>query len=222
MWRLGRSRVSAHPIASREDLADDFVALTFDDGPAEWTEPILDTLRSADIRATFFVIGNAIPGREQTLRRIAREGHEIGNHSLRHLRLDQLRRRKIERELGATDRAITAATGTKPTVFRPPYNRFNQDVLEVAAAFGFNWVVLASVWTHDYKCESATDIVEAILPSVRRGAIIDLHDGKPLHEPRYAAGGSRDDRWPTVNAVEMLASALSRYTFVTVSELLAL
>src|SRR5438046_2488027 len=104
-------------IEARADVAEDVVALTFDDGPAPWTELILDTLRDAGVRATFFVIGDAIPGLEATLARTVAEGHEVGNHTLTHPWLDEIETREgIERELVLASRAIESVTGTAPAV----------------------------------------------------------------------------------------------------------
>lgn len=209
-------------IRERPDVSEHVVALTFDDGPAVWTDPILDTLRDAGVRATFFVIGDAIPGLEATLARTVAEGHEVGNHTLTHPWLDLVEtREEIERELELASRAIEGVTGAAPAVFRPPGLRWSQTVLEAAGACGFGWVVQASVWTDDYALDSPEPIVDAILGGVVPGAIIDLHDGRPPHEPKSA---SREDRRPTVAAVETIVPALLRrgYRFLTVSELLAI
>lgn len=214
--------VPAATVRCRDDIREQVAALTFDDGPSEWTEPILDILKGAGFRATFFVIGEAVRGREQILRRMVAEGHEIGNHTMRHLWLDEVRRRAVRRELSDANRVLTAVTGMRPTVFRPPSFRRNVAVLEVARSAGFDPVVLASAHTNDHDCENASTIVEAILPMVRPGGIIDLHDGRPPGDPPAASGGTRDDRWPTVHAVQLLLAALPEYRFVTVSDLLAL
>ena len=60
------------------------VALTFDDGPSQWTPPILDALGAGGAHGTFFVLGLSIEGREETLRRAVAEGHELGNHAYSH------------------------------------------------------------------------------------------------------------------------------------------
>jgi peptidoglycan/xylan/chitin deacetylase (PgdA/CDA1 family) len=210
--------VPASPVRCRDDLDDPLVALTFDDGPSEWTEAVLDTLRDTQARATFFVIGEAIPGREGTLRRISIEGHEVGNHTMTHRRLAEASRRAITHEIRQANRAVEKVIGAPPTVFRPPGFGYNVAVLEVARSAGFGTVVLSSATTDDYLRESAAEIVEAILPRVRPGAIIDLHDGRP---PRESPLESRADRWPTVEATGLLIDALRDYSFVTVSELLA-
>jgi peptidoglycan/xylan/chitin deacetylase (PgdA/CDA1 family) len=220
--RHARGRdVPAVAIDSRDDLEEPVISLTFDDGPSEWTEPILDTLRRAGARATFFVIGEAISGRANTLRRIHAEGHEVGNHTMTHSRLDSVSRRTIAREIRRGSDAIEDVLAVRPTAFRPPGFHYNVAVLEVARALGFERVALASATTDDYLKESADEIVHAILPHVRPGAIVDLHDGRPLRETRSGAGGTRLDRWPTVAAVELLLKRLPEYSFVTVSELFA-
>ena len=65
-----------------------YVALTFDDGPRrDTTAPLLDGLRDRGAHATFFVIGEQIPGNEDLLERMAAEGHQIGNHTYSHVSL---------------------------------------------------------------------------------------------------------------------------------------
>lgn len=205
----------------RDDLSEPVIALTFDDGPSEWTEPILDLLRDAGARGTFFVIGEAVAGNERILRRIRAEGHEIGNHTMTHPRLDTVPRRRVKQEIERCSAAVENAIGVAPTVFRPPGFGYNAAVLEVARALGFARVVLASAATDDYLRETADEIVEAILPRVVPGSIVDLHDGRPAREPPVESGGTRIDRVPTVGAVELLLDALPNYSFVTVTELLA-
>lgn len=218
----------AKVLCRRDDLAEDVVALTFDDGPAEWTEPILDTLAAHGVRATFFVIGNAIPGREPTLRRTVADGHEVGNHTFSHPHLvrDDLSRGQVEDELARTSRAIEDAVGLRPVVFRPPF--FGDDIatLQAIGASGFAWSVHADVHTDDWNATAPGQISDVIVPAVTRGSIVDLHDGRPVDEPLEDPGGrsSRGDRWPTAQSVaEIVPALLARgFRFVTVSELLAL
>lgn len=206
----------------RDDLAERVVALTFDDGPGEWTEPILDLLAGAGARGTFFVIGDAIRGNERILRRMHAEGHEVGNHTMTHPRLDEVSRRIVRREIRRGNRAVESVIGVPPTVFRPPGFHYNVAVLEVTRGLGFDRVVLSSATTDDYFRPTAGEIVDAILPRVHPGGIVDLHDGRPPGEPPPDAGGTRTDRRPTVEAVELLLDALRDYSFVTVSELFRL
>lgn len=216
--RIRGTDVPAATVRCRDELDEHVVALTFDDGPSEWTEPILDILGPAGAKATFFVIGDAIAGRERTLQRICDEGHELGNHTMRHVRLDTVTRRTIARELAQADEAVRLAVGVRPAVFRPPGFRHTQAVLEVARAAGFDPVILASAATGDWEMDSGEMIVDDILERVRPGGIIDLHDGRP---PSDGPNDSRPDRLPTVAAVALLLQRMPSYEFVTVSELLA-
>jgi peptidoglycan-N-acetylglucosamine deacetylase len=214
----------AEPISERRGLEAHAVALTFDDGPSGWTEPILETLREADARATFFVIGDAIPGREQTLRRIVAEGHEVANHTATHARLDVLARSDVERELRHATSVIRDVTQTSPVMFRPPGFHYTPEVLEVAGTCGLRWIVLTSVALADFNMTSPKKIARKVLRRVRRGSIITLHDGRPPHEPPPSEGGSLEDRSASVGAVQLLVPALVErgYRLCTVSELLAL
>jgi peptidoglycan/xylan/chitin deacetylase (PgdA/CDA1 family) len=215
----------AEPIAQRKGLKTDAVALTFDDGPSEWTEPILDTLRKADARATFFVIGDAIPGREQILRRVVAEGHEVANHTASHARLDLFATQSdIELELQVATRAIQEVAQTSPVLFRPPGFHYTSRVLEVAGMCGLGWAVLAAVAMGDFDMTSSKKIARKVLRKVRRGSIIALHDGRPPHEPPPSAGGSLEDRSATVGAVQLIVPALIErgYNLCTVSELISM
>jgi len=96
------------------------VALTFDDGPSEWTAPILDVMKEHGARATFFVIGEAIEGRESVLRRTAAEGHEIGNHTWSHPALTTIPLDRVREELDFAGDTIERVLGARPRLFRPP------------------------------------------------------------------------------------------------------
>ena len=93
------------------------VALTFDDGPDPVRTPaLLDALAELEAPATFFVLGDVVDAHADVVRRIAREGHELGNHTYCHRYLPLASSRSVERELEATDRAVERATGVVPTL----------------------------------------------------------------------------------------------------------
>jgi len=79
-------------VIHRRDVEAPLVALAFDDGPSVWTEQILDLLAASGGRATFFVCGAAIEGREAALRRCIAEGHEVASHTHTHPELRELDR----------------------------------------------------------------------------------------------------------------------------------
>jgi peptidoglycan/xylan/chitin deacetylase (PgdA/CDA1 family) len=197
------------------------VALSFDDGPSEWTGVLLDLLCRHEAKATFFVIGEAIAGREHTLQRIADEGHEIGNHSMTHPRLVTCDERTIRHELERASRVIEATVSVAPSVFRPPRFEFDERILRVARDVGFRWTALASVAPRDYSISNPYLIATLVSGSVTGGAIIGLHDGRPANEP---PGESLPGREGTVAAVNlMLPKLIERgYRIVTVSELLSI
>jgi len=206
------------------ELSEKAVALTFDDGPAEWTSPILDILHKAEVVATFFVIGQEIGGREAILERTAAEGHEIGNHTQTHQALN-LTADEIEREIVLASDEIRSVLGVPPKLFRAPGFGVGGDVCLVAGKCGFTWAINASATTADYDMDDPDEIANNILSQVRPGGIIDLHDGKPSNEPPPGdPQRTREDRWPTVEAVRRIVPRLNAcgYRFVTVSELLAL
>ena len=70
------------------------VALTFDDGPGPYTEKLLEGLREREVRATFFLIGENLAGREETVRRMVQDGHLIGSHTDKHVELTKRRFRR--------------------------------------------------------------------------------------------------------------------------------
>jgi peptidoglycan-N-acetylglucosamine deacetylase len=193
------------------------VALTFDDGPSRWTEPLLDLLREHDGRATFFVLGVSIPGNEHIVRRLVAEGHEIGNHTQSHLDLAEVDDATMAAEIRSGAQAIAAVVGSEPRLLRPPYGAASRRVARVAGSLSLGPVVIWSVDPVDWSRDEPSPIVDHVLANVEAGAIVDLHDGIP---PDSSGAPTRQ---ATVDAVAQLLPELARrgYRLVTVSELLA-
>src|SRR5262245_11741277 len=98
------------------------IALTFDDGPDPRRTPtLLDTLGELGAPATFFLLGKHVAAHPALAARIARERHELGNHTYSHRYLPLARSRSVALELAATDAEIARATGVVPALARPPY-----------------------------------------------------------------------------------------------------
>jgi peptidoglycan/xylan/chitin deacetylase (PgdA/CDA1 family) len=210
-------------LREREHSPEPAVALTFDDGPSDLTVSILDALRDYGAHATFFVIGRSLAGREETLRRAVQEGHELGNHTTSHPDLTRCGRWRIRRELARTNHAIERTVGARPRLFRPPYMAHDERVLTIAGKLGLMWTVLDSdgVSPKDYRMDDAGEIAEALVSSIRPGAIVDLHDGRPPREPQ---GSTLPTRHATAEAVPLVLGRLIQagYRVVTVSELFEL
>lgn len=198
----------------RGDRRYPLVALTFDDGPDRtFTPRVLDVLRRERAPATFFLVGTRAEKNPDVVRRIVREGHEVGNHSYSHANLARLAPQQIDRQLRRADRVLTGLTGRKVRVFRPPYGEVTPAVTRVAGALGYR-TVLWNVDSLDWKrTTTAQDVVNNVVPRVRRGSII-------LH---HSAGGKGEDLTNTVQALPQIIRTLRArgYRLVTVSELLA-
>lgn len=177
------------------------VALTFDDGPGPHTARLLDLLAARKAPATFFLLGQNVARQPGLVRRMAAEGHEIGNHTWDHQQLTKLGRTGQREEVERAAAAIAAA-GATPTVFRPPYGSRNATTDAVAGAP----VILWDVDTLDWKTRDTDATVAAALRDTRRGSIVLMHD---IHAP-------------TVAAVPRIIDGLRErgYTLVTVSQLL--
>ena len=185
------------------------VALTFDDGPSPFTARILDVLAARDVRATFFVEGRRIAGREALLRRMLAAGHMIGNHSFSHVNLakaDAAARRQID----DTQAAIEGATGFTPCLLRPPFGLGSKKLLRTLSRRQLT-STLWSVNPRDFRTPGSATIKRRVLAGVKPGAIILAHDG----------GG---DRSQTLAAIPSIIRTLKArgYRFVTVTDLLGL
>jgi len=178
------------------------VALTFDDGPSDYTPEVLRILGRTHARATFFMLGQQVARYPAYARRVLAEGHEIANHSYDHPLLpggSNIRR---------ATRTIEGVTGFRPCLFRPPYGALNGSV-RGAVATDHMKSVLWDVDTSDWKLPGAGSIKSTILRASRPGSIVLMHDG----------GGPRGG---TVDALEGAIRGLRRrgYKLVTVTELL--
>ncbi|MFJ3310006.1 polysaccharide deacetylase family protein [Streptomyces sp. NPDC086549] len=183
------------------------VALTFDGGPSPTTPRLLDILKGDHLHATFFLQGKGhIDKHPDIIRRIADEGHEIGNHTWNHKRLTEIDADDARHELTRTQDAIEKVTGTRPVLMRPPQGRTDRKVAKICRELGLAQV-LWSVTAKDYETTDSALITERVLDQTHRDGIILLHD---LHKG-------------TVPAVPGIIKALQQrgYTIVTVSQLLA-
>jgi peptidoglycan/xylan/chitin deacetylase (PgdA/CDA1 family) len=190
------------------------VALTFDDGPAEWTGPILDLLAEHDAHATFFVLGCNVVDHGDLVARTISEGHELAVHGWDHKPVEQLSQQQILGQLANTCEQIMLNGHTVLRWWRPPWHRTTPEAIDAAGELGLSY---CGVTVDGFDVNKTDDwIVNAVYKGVRNGAIIGLHDG-------VASNGNHETphRRNTVRAVERLLTTLdSPWRFVTVSELL--
>ena len=180
------------------------IALTFDDGPSEWTEDVLDILAAHGARATFFVIGSVVEPRHDLLRRMIAEGHEVGNHSWSHPRLAQdCDDDRVREELVSTTDAIANVIGHAPRRFRAPRYDVDERVLEIASGLGLHHTP-GDVTPPDWKEQCTTAFITTfVLKQVVPGVVVGLHDGIPPREVR-----ARTTRKRTVDAVARIVPVL--------------
>ncbi|HET8567153.1 MAG TPA: polysaccharide deacetylase family protein [Solirubrobacterales bacterium] len=178
------------------------VALTFDDGPSEYTPEFLRVLREKGVPGTFFEIGQEMPGREDTMRRILAEGDEIGDHTMNHVEFPG-----YEQIAGAATR-IRAYTHFQPCLFRPPGGGVDPGVIATAGGLGMRTITW-DVDPRDWSLPGTGAIYSNIVGHARNGSIILMHDG----------GGPRSE---TLAALPQVIDALRTrgFGFATVSKLL--
>jgi len=155
------------------------VAITFDDGPNhEFTPRILDILKNR-APAAFFIIGRNLDNNEQIIKRMATEGHIIGNHSYTHSYwFDFFSPAKMRNELSQTEKAIYQITGKKPLLFRPPYGVINPLLKKALQSFNYH-VIGFSKRAWDTSEKSEEKILNRLIRKLQPGDIILLHDSVP-------------------------------------------
>jgi peptidoglycan-N-acetylglucosamine deacetylase len=189
-------------LVSAADTERKVVALTFDDGPSEYTDRYLDVLREKEVPATFFEIGQEMPGREAIMRRILHEGDEIGDHTENHVEYPGYS------QIATAAERIKAYTGFRPCLFRPPGGAVDESVVDTAGSLGLKTITW-DVDPRDWSLPGTSEIYSNIVDNAKPGAIILMHDG----------GGPRDE---TLAALPGIIDTLRArgYGFETVSALL--
>ncbi|MGG1554556.1 polysaccharide deacetylase family protein [Paenibacillus ferrarius] len=188
------------------------IALTFDDGPdTRFTPKVLDVLKSHQVKATFFVLGSLANTHPDVIKRIAQEGHVIGNHSFSHANLPKLSVNQFQNQIVHTENVLQGLIGYAPKLVRPPYGAINEEQVRWIADHHYlivNW----NVDSLDWKSLSAAQVLQNVLHQTRPGSIILQHSG----------GAESQDLSGTVQALSPLITKLKAagYTFVTVPELL--
>lgn len=200
--------LARHPFIRNAGENTREIALTFDDGPSEYTDELLDLLAQERVPATFFVQGRFVAEYPDEMQRLIDSGHTIANHSWSHPDMATLSQADQARQVGDTSQAVQDAGGPTPRLFRPPYGSYNDtthDVLGRADELSVLW----SIDSQDYTQPGVDGIVQNVVPNAHPGAIILMHDG----------GGPREQ---TIDAVKQIIPALRRqgYRFVTVPRLL--
>lgn len=182
-----------------------YVALTFDDGPKqETTEPLLEGLQARGANATFFLVGEWAAVNQDLVRRMRDQGHQIGNHTWSHVRLEGKDTEVLLQEILHTETLLHQILGGSGYWLRPPYGAIAPALENKIKVPMVKW----SVDPRDWESREEESIVEAVLSDVKPNSIILMHDIYP----------------ESVNAALEIVDRLQRegYWFVTVEELLRL
>ncbi len=152
------------------------VALTFDDGPGPYTDRLVQILKDADAKATFFLIGNKVAANPAGAKRIADAGMEFGNHTWEHPNMTTIPQEDIAGQFSRANDAITAATGRAPSLWRPAGGLSDPMVRQTAARFGLAeilWDVVPFDWINDSNT-AATRYM--LMTYIKPGSVVLFHD----------------------------------------------
>lgn len=179
------------------------IALTFDDGPsAAWTPVLLDGLKERGVKATFFLIGENADKNPEIVKRMAEEGHLIGNHTYHHVELTKVSENEARLELADTSAVIVRITGKEPEYMRPPFGAWQRKLEQEIEMLPVLWTIDPLDWT----TENQDEIVNKVVTEAEENDIILLHD---CYKSSVEAG---------LRIVDILQE--EGFVFVTVDELL--
>lgn len=184
------------------------LAISFD---AAWgnedTQQLIDILRKYNVKATFFVVGDWVDKYPESVKALHDAGHEVMNHSNSHAHMSQLSSEAIVADVEACNDKIEAVTGVRPTLIRPPYGEYDNNVITSIRSIGME-PIQWDVDSLDWKDYGEQNIIDTVLDnkSLQNGSIILCHNGA-----KY-----------TADALEKVITGLQEkgYQIVPVSELI--
>lgn len=179
------------------------VAITFDDGPHyKNTLELLNELRKRNVKASFFLVGERIPGNEDIVLMMYRDGHVIGNHTYTHRNLTAITKEDVIEEVVETNKMINSITGRDVEYIRPPCGLWSEELLYMVDMTPVFW----DVDPRDWCTKNVNEIVESVVNNVEDGDIILFHD---IYESSVVAAIEVIDRLSDMG-----------YVFVTVDEII--
>ncbi|WP_051461034.1 polysaccharide deacetylase family protein [Ruminiclostridium josui] len=153
------------------------VSITFDCAwGADDISQILDTLKSENVKATFFMVGQWAEKFPDAVKLIANDGHDIANHGYSHLRMSTISKEKCKSEIELCNKKLEEISGEKINLFRPPYGDYNNTVIDTCNEMGcypIQWNVDSLDWRKEM---SRQDILDRILKRTKPGAILLFHN----------------------------------------------
>lgn len=164
-------------VLRRSEDGRPYVALTFDDGGPAWrVNEILDVLKEARVRSTFFLLGEWVRANPDEVRRMAAEGHEIANHSYSHPRFNWLDEAAMREEILAARAALREVTGREGArFFRPPYGVYNGTLTALLSELGYRALVMWDVDSRDWSGLAAETIARQVTGDATAGSVVLFH-----------------------------------------------
>jgi peptidoglycan-N-acetylmuramic acid deacetylase len=206
----GSAQLAQYDAVYLGDASKKVIYLTFDAGYENGcTEKILDALQKHNVKAAFFLVGNYMEQNADLVRRMAAEGHIVGNHTMHHPDMSKISdKAAFQRELADLEVLYKEITGQEMLkYYRPPQGNYSEDNLKMAKELGYKtvfWSLAYVDWKNDSQ-PTAEQAYSKLLPRIHNGAVVLLHSTS------------------TTNA-EILDDLLTKweemgYTFGTVEEL---
>ena len=182
------------------------LSISFD---AAWgnedTQQLIDILARYGVKATFFVVGEWVDKYPESVKALHDAGHEVMNHSDDHAHFTKLSKEQMQSNINACNDKIQAVTGVRPTLFRPPYGEYDDNVVLATRDLGME-PIQWDVDSLDWKDLSAPDITKRVTSRVQAGSIVLFHNAAK-HTPEALPG--------------ILEALLQEgYTFVPISQLI--
>lgn len=177
------------------------IAITFDDGPSKYTDQIIDIFNKHNSKATFFVLGENAIKYPEILIKMKDTGHQIGNHTFSHQKLNSITKNEAENEILQTQKAVFDIIGEYPTLLRPTYGTLGDTVRSLSNLPIIMWTIDSLDW----QSKSPDEIFARSTQNLKPGDILLFHD---IYDT-------------TLVAIEKLVPYLIKqgYELVTVTEL---
>lgn len=158
------------------EMEEKKVAISFD---AAWgaddTTKLLEALRNADAKATFFLVGKWAEKYPKETKMISDAGHEIGNHSYKHPDMTKLSEEDIKTEILKANEAIKNVTGKEVTLYRPPFGSYDNKTMKVLDSLNMH-TIQWDVDSLDWKDLTEEQIIKKVVPKVKPGSIVLFHN----------------------------------------------
>jgi len=180
LGNAGRDQLMAYDAAYIGDTSEKVLYLTFDAGYENGcTEKILDILQQQQVPAAFFLVGNYIEKNADLVRRMVKEGHIVGNHTMHHYDMSRLAdKASFAKELTDLENLYKETTGQElPKYYRPPQGIYSEENLKMAQELGYKtafWSLAYVDWNNDSQ-PSREEAFAKLLPRTHPGAVVLLH-----------------------------------------------